>query len=48
MQISKSVSIFIFTRKHVEDYALKRLLFFEIRAGEICEKFVYKHSETID
>ena len=27
---------------------LKHLLRFEICAREICEKFVYKHSETID
>ena len=27
---------------------LKQILLFEICAGEICEKFVYKHSETIE
>ena len=27
---------------------LKHLLFFEISAREICEKFVDKHSETIE
>ena len=32
---------------YVKDFTLKHLLFFEIRALEICEKFVYKHSETI-
>ena len=28
-------------------FTLKHLLLFEIRAHEICEKFVYKHSDTI-
>ena len=32
---------------YVEDFA-KHLLPFEICAREICEKFVYKHSETIE
>ena len=32
----------------VEDFTLKHLLLFEIRACEICEKFVCKHSETIE
>ena len=32
---------------NVEDFILKHLLLFEICAHEICEKFVYKHSETI-
>ena len=27
---------------------LKHLLFFKICAREICENFVYKHSETIE
>ena len=27
---------------------LKHILLFAIWAGEICEKFVYKHSETIE
>ena len=32
---------------YAEDFTLKHLLLFEKRAREICEKFVYKHSETI-
>ena len=48
MQIWKSVIIFVFIWKYyVEDFTLKHLLFFEICARAICEKFVYKHSETI-
>ena len=31
-----------------EDFTLKHLLLFEICAREICGKFVYKHSETIE
>ena len=33
--------------KYVEDFTINNLLVFEIYAREICEKFVYKHSETI-
>ena len=32
----------------MEDFTLKCLLHFEICAHEICEKFVYKHLETIE
>ena len=32
----------------VEDITLKQMLLFEICAHEICEKFVYKHLETIE
>ena len=32
----------------IEDFTLKHLLLFEISAREICEKIVYKHSETIE
>ena len=32
----------------VEDITLKHILLFEIFTHEICEKFVYKHSETIE
>ena len=32
----------------VEDITLIHILFFEICAREICEKFIYKHSETIE
>ena len=48
MQIWKSANIFVFTWKYVEEFTLKRLLYIEICAREICEKFVYKHSETIE
>ena len=34
--------------QYVEDFALKHLLRSEIRARETCEKFVYKHPETIE
>ena len=48
MQIWKSANNFVFVYKYyVEDSTLKHPLIFEIRAREICEKFVYKHSETI-
>ena len=47
MQILKSVNTFVFTLKqYVEDFTLKHLSRFEIRAREICdEKFVYKHEQ---
>ena len=31
-----------------QDFTLKLLLPFKIFADEICEKFAYKHSETIE
>ena len=34
--------------KYVEDFSLKHFLLFEISTREVCEKFVYKNSETID
>ena len=34
--------------KNVEDFTLKQLLLFEIGPLEVCEKFVYKHSETLE
>ena len=49
MQIWKSAYIFVFIWKwYVEDFTLKHILHFEISAREICEKFVYKDSETIE
>ena len=49
MQIWKSAYIFVFIwKQHVKNFTLKHLLFFETGAIEICEKFVYKHSETIE
>ena len=49
MQICKSANIFVFMWKwYVEDFTLKQLLLFEICAHEICEKFVCKHSVTIE
>ena len=35
-------------KKKVEDFTFKHLLLFEICAREIREKFIYKHSETIE
>ena len=49
MQICKSANICLFIwKKYVEDFTFKHLLLSEICAREICEKFVYKHSETIE
>ena len=49
IQIWKSANIFVFIwKQYVEDFTLKHFLLFEICAHEICEKFVYKHSETIE
>ena len=49
MQIWKSANIFIFIWKYyVKDFTLKQLLLFEICTREVCEKFVYKHLETIE
>ena len=49
MQICKSSNIFALVWKwYVENFTLKHLLLFEIYAREMCEKFVYKHSETIE
>ena len=47
MQIWKSANALSSYEIYVEDFTLKDLLPFEICAREICEKFVYKHSETI-
>ena len=48
MQIWKSANIFVFIWKQsVEDFTLQQLLHFEKYAHEVCEKFVYKHSEAI-
>ena len=49
MQIWKSANIFAFIWKlYAEDFTLKHLLLFEICAHEVCEKFIYKHSEIIE
>ena len=49
MQMLKSANIFVFiSKKYVEDFTWKHLLPFEICACEICETFVYKHSETVE
>ena len=49
IQIWKSANIFVFIwRWYAEDLSLKHLLLFQICAREICEKFAYKHSETIE
>ena len=47
MHIWKSANIFVVTlKKDVEDFTLKHRLIFYICAGDICEKFVFRHSET--
>ena len=48
MQIWKSDNTFVFKWKYVEDFTQKQLLLFETWARGMCEKFVYKHSETIE
>ena len=49
MQILKISQYLRFHIKtYVEDFTLKQLLHFEICARQICETFVYKHSETIE
>ena len=49
MQIWKYANIFVFIwKQYVENFTSKHLLLFEICAREICERFVYKHSKTIE
>ena len=49
MQILKSANIFVFIWKwYVEDFILKHILLFDKCAREICETFIYKHSEIIE
>ena len=49
IQISKPSNTFVFIWKYyVADFILKHLLLFQIWARKICEKFLYKHSETIE
>ena len=49
MQIWKFANVFFFMWKtYVEGFTLKHLLLFEICQCKICEKFIYKHSETIE
>ena len=49
MQIWKSANIFVFMwKQYNEDFTLKHLLLFEICTCAICEKFIYKHSETTE
>ena len=44
-----SLFVFVFiSEEYVENFTLNHLLLFEICACEICEKFVYKHGETIE
>ena len=46
-KIWKSVNTFAFISKlYVEDFTLRHLFLFDICKGEICGKFVYKHSEN--
>ena len=44
----KSSNILVIIGKYVDDLILKHLLLFEIFAPEICETFIYQHSETIE
>ena len=49
MQIWKCANILVsIWKKYAEDFPLEHLLLLEIWAHEICEKFVYKHSTTIE
>ena len=49
MQIWKFANVFVFVwKQYVEGFTLKHLLLFEICARKICEKFICKHSETIE
>ena len=49
IQIWKSANIFCLHMKVIcWRFALKHLLLFEICTRDICEKFVYKHSEIIE
>ena len=49
MQIWKSANSLVFIWKYyVEDFTLKELLVSEICAREICKKFAYKHSGTME
>ena len=49
MQTWKSPSIFVFIwKQYFEGFTLKHLLLFEICARKICERFIYKHPETIE
>ena len=49
MQIWEFANIFVFIwKQYVEDFTLKHLLLFEIYGRELCDKFVYKHSEAIE
>ena len=49
MQILKSSNIFAFIwKQYDEDFTIKHLLLFEMCTREMCEKFIYKHSETIE
>ena len=38
----------LYMKIYVEDFTLKLLLLSKICVRETCEKFVYKHSETIE
>ena len=49
IQIWKSAYIIVLIWKlYAEDFTLKQFLLFEICTLEICDKFVHKHSETIE
>ena len=42
------ISLTSYEKIYAEDFTVKHLLLFEICALKICERFVYKHSETIE
>ena len=49
MQMWKSPNIFVFMwKKYAKDFTFKHPLVFKMCTREICEKFVYKHSEAIE
>ena len=49
MQIWKSANVIVFMwKRYFEGFTLKYLLFFKIWTFEVCEKFPYKHSGTIE
>ena len=43
-----TIADFKICQYHVDGFTLKYVLLFELCAREICEKFVYKHSETLE
>ena len=48
LRIYKYLRLHMKMIENVENFTLKYLLLFEIYARKVCEKLVYKHSETIE